>query len=477
MADTNFNIGLQLTGLGNTVGGLQQTTQAINQVTAAQQRAAQAGQLGSTVAGGILGGLGAPTSVAGVIGSLFTFGRTLVATSGQTKDLSEQLTLATLEFQMLAKAGNDAGVPLTRLIQSFGILDQQRRVAAEGNERLRAAFAAVGISLADLNDDSLRAIDLQRRLAQATLSGGTAQREAARLILGTQGARLLPALQAFAGQDAAAFASDAAIAEVDAYGKAWENLWARVKAGGIEAFATVNQGVQFLFRRLMGDMTDTPEGSRQQREDFEAFVLQARSNAAEFARRAAVARATGDTGEAGRLEALAQRSREEMRMTPEQFRNLRAPDGQPLFEDLAAQRQLAELEKLRADNAEKRRRIEFDSLSTAEKRADLEARIAAAQAEAAGDPDALRAAQAEGRALDLEAKLAGLKEPARAPGALPANAWERMGASFGPGPDRAEEAIAIARDTQRGVERMAASLDSFAALAQLGVPVQLKDQP
>jgi hypothetical protein len=51
-----------------------------------------------------------------------------------------------------------------------------------------------------------------------------------------------------------------------------------------------------------------------------------------------------------------------------------------------------------------------------------------------------------------------------------------MGASFGPGPDRAEEAIAIARDTQRTIERVAGGVEAFVTLSAQGIPVHFREQ-
>ncbi len=469
MADTNFNIGLQLTGLGNTVGGLQQTTQAINQVTAAQQRATQASQLGSSVAGGIRGGLGIPTSVGAAVAGVMGFTRALFQTAGQVKDMSEQLNISTTEFQMLAKAAADTGVPMSRLVGSLGLLDQQRQAAIGGNERLTAAFAALGIGVGELNSDTVRAIDLQRRLADATANGTEAQRAAARVLLGAQGARLLPALQAMAGMNAGDFASADAIAEVDAVGKAWENIWGKIKMTGIEVIADLSDKAKSIFEDVMVDRS----GSGATRES-------------RVRRAAAIDQAAIDAGvitaeQAGPEFQQLQRFNRASDEARQRGQRLRFSDFAAL-EDTQQQRANAEraaLDQVLTANAAKRLKMEQDSMTPAQKRADLERRIAEERAIAAGDPDAVRAAQAEGRALDLEAQRAGIKDvPASGPNApLPTNAWERMGANFGPGPDRAEEAIAIARDTQRGVERMAVSLDSFAALARLGVPVQFKDQP
>lgn len=467
MADTSLNIGLQLAGLGNTVAGLQQTTQAINQVTAAQRQLAQGTGVARDFSSGVLGGLGIGqfASASGAIAGIFGFTRGLITAAGRTRDLAEQLGLTTDQFQRLETAAADTGVNFGRLVSSLGQLEQQRQTAAEGNEKLRAAFAALGISLADLNDDTLGAVDLQNRLAQATASGTQAQRDAVRVLLGAQGARLLPALQAARELEQAGLASPAALASVDEYGKFWERTWRRIKNGGIEAFGTLNAALQEFFREWLGDKGNPVAAADEERDraDFAAFRERALANAAEYRRREAAAEAAGDFEGAQRFGEAARRSAADYGMTFDEYRRLQAPAeaGPNRFEDLAAQRQLGELEKQRADNAEKRLRAELAGLPVAERRSRLEAMRDAERDIAAGDPDALRAAQAEGRALDLEAQLAGLKGGPSAP--LPANAWERMGltSGFGFSPDRGQEAVQVARETQRATQQLAVSMEAM----------------
>lgn len=509
MADTALNIGVQTSAQ---LGGLNQTVAAINQVTAAQQKQAAASaqaQQGTGVAsqfsGAVLGGLGVQTSIGGAVAAVIGFTKVLIDSAGRTRDFAEQLNLTTGEFQRLERAASETGVPFNRLIGSLGLLDQQRKAAAEGNLKLRDAFAAVGISMDDLNNESLRAVDLQGRLAAATTSGTEAQRTAVKTLLGAQGARLLPAMQAMQELKDKDMASAENLQRVDEYGKTWERTWARVKIAGLNALGEMMGGMQefmgggkdpSLRPNLARDEADYQKqvekgtsgnargpGKRfREFRDYQEAQRKAAADADEAARKAQADADQADTdqfnldpmdavgreakgavrdanyAEVAKQKALRDAGNQNAAIGYDDFHRDR-PDLAPAapgslgFEDQAAAKAMGELDKQRLENAEKRRKLEFDMLTPAQQRADIENRMRDRQERMAFMSEGVEKEQEQGKILDLQGELAGMDKKKDSGSGLGVNQWEKMGAGFGGGQDKAGEQVRLQQDIKQNTDR------------------------
>lgn len=197
MADTALNIGINTPA---NLSGLNQTVQAINQVTQAQQRQAQTQQATGAAVNAILGSsVTQYFTLAGAIiaakGALTGF----AARAGNIKDLAEQLTLATDEVQELEKAFRGPGLGQSDFAGALLRIGQARRSAAEGNERLAATFAKVGLSMEMLNDPALRDIDLLKQLALVSDRLTGADRTTLTDLLGKRAPRMIAALRELQG--------------------------------------------------------------------------------------------------------------------------------------------------------------------------------------------------------------------------------------------------------------------------------------
>jgi hypothetical protein len=475
MADTALNIGINTSA---NLGGLNQTVAAINQVTAAQQRQAQTQARLNDVGGALAGGFGIPITLGAAIGSVIGFGRAVVDMVGRVKDGAEQLDVTTDEFQRLDSVARNAGFGVGAFAGALSQLGAARRAAAEGNEGLRATFARFGLSLEDLNDPAKRNIDLLRQMGAAMGNLTAADRTALRDVLGRQGDRLAGALGEL-NSAAGAVVSNEAIQQIDKAAKSWEQFMLSLKVSAAEAYNTVLK-LTYPMAALLRGADNVQNAPSNFDRDLKAYRLD----------KAAIDRGqiTEEQASAGfkRIKSFndARAASPSGRLDYDTHTRANArPDGSGgLFADRAAAQQLAELDSKRTENAEKRRKLEFDQLTPAQQRADIERRLAEqkfAQGSAESVGDKRQAADFEGRALDLEAELRAFDKQAprgeagNAP--LTANAWERMGANFG-GNDRTQELLQVQRDTHRAVQQMAVSLDSFAALARMGVPVTFRDE-
>lgn len=126
--------------------------------------------------------LGAALSVAGIA----SFAAKVVQTADEIGDLSEQLNITTDDVQRLQVLASQTGVSFEAMAKSITKVSQERLKAVEEGGKAREYFAALGISVAELNDRSISNIDLIRRMGQAHQEAGkSAQTQSAMIeILG-----------------------------------------------------------------------------------------------------------------------------------------------------------------------------------------------------------------------------------------------------------------------------------------------------
>lgn len=239
---SNYNIHVGTTA---NLSALQRATVGLNQLGAAVTNA----NLGSQFSQGVLGGLNVPLSFGAAIAAIFGLVREMIAFAGATKDASEQLDTAIGEVVALDQVARAGGLSLGDFAAALGQLGVQRRSAAEGNDELVEKFKRFGVTLDDLQNPSLRNIDLMRKMSRAMGELSAADRTSLRDLLGRRGDRLASALSDLEGIKPDANLEEA-IRLVDEYGKAWETVWHGVRNGAAVAFAGINAAVHDLMVHL-----------------------------------------------------------------------------------------------------------------------------------------------------------------------------------------------------------------------------------
>lgn len=120
--------------------------------------------------------LGAALSVAAVT----TFVSKVIETTDAIGDLSEQLNISTDDVQKLQVLASQTGVSFETMAKAITKVSQERLKAIEEGGPARDYFAALGISVAELNNKSLSNIELINRMGKAHQDAGkSAQTQAA----------------------------------------------------------------------------------------------------------------------------------------------------------------------------------------------------------------------------------------------------------------------------------------------------------
>lgn len=189
------------------------------------------------------------TSVTGAFGTaaLVAFVHGVASAATHTKDLSEQFNATTDEVQQLGKIAREVG---GMKFEDFGSallrLGAARKDAAESNDRLLQTFNKYGISLKQLEDPTLRNIDLLKQLSGVADSLTETDRQDFADLLGLKGqggTRLIEAMKELQKQGPIELIKREDIDAIDRAGEALEELKrkASAKASGI-----VGTSAQFI---------------------------------------------------------------------------------------------------------------------------------------------------------------------------------------------------------------------------------------
>lgn len=100
-------------------------------------------------------------------GALVAFAKNALSSTAALKDMAEQSRMTTTEVQEMTAAAANASLEWNDVAAAERQFSQRRREAAEGNERLRESFAALGMDLNDLQNPQLRFIDFLERANKA----------------------------------------------------------------------------------------------------------------------------------------------------------------------------------------------------------------------------------------------------------------------------------------------------------------------
>ena len=399
----------------------------------------------------LLGSLGAPLSVAGAITGMVAGVRAMIEHASEVKDLSEQLQLLPSELKEIGRVASEAGLPISDFAQTLSQLRLARRAAGEGDRELQDTFARFGVSVAAINDPGLRAIDLLQRIGKSAKELGEADLTKLRDLLGRRSDRVAASLSGLSiGVDAEV---DKAIESADRFGKFWERMGGRIRNGLLLTFAQLNENIQGLMGGSAGGEGPQPTGVSQEERDFRAWKLDQAAiqrgeldpeeASAGYMRREAFNTAFADSQQRG------VRLRYDTFLANQQHQadQVEAPAG--MFEDRVLNKAQLELD-------EKRRKLAFDMLTDEQKKTALAARRVELEQRVAGEPDKLRNIEAQSELEDVKAQQFQLNnKPGEAPGALPVNAWERLGASFGAGGGAADMTRNLQQQTARNTQQLA----------------------
>ncbi len=120
--------------------------------------------------------LGGALSVA----AIGAFASKVIETADAIGDLSEQLNISTDDVQRLQVLASQTGVSFETMAKAITKVSQERLKAIEEGGKAREYFAALGISVGELNNKSLSNIQLITRMGQAHQDAGkSAQTQAA----------------------------------------------------------------------------------------------------------------------------------------------------------------------------------------------------------------------------------------------------------------------------------------------------------
>ena len=126
------------------------------------------------------GSIGAQLGAALSVAAVASFVSKVIETTDAIGDLSEQLNISTDDVQRLQVLASQTGVSFETMAKSITKVSQERLKAIEEGGKAREYFAALGISVSELNDKSLSNIELITRMGQAHQDAGkSAQTQAA----------------------------------------------------------------------------------------------------------------------------------------------------------------------------------------------------------------------------------------------------------------------------------------------------------
>jgi len=126
------------------------------------------------------GSIGAQLGAALSVAAVASFVSKVIETTDAIGDLSEQLNISTDDVQRLQVLASQTGVSFETMAKSITKVSQERLKAIEEGGKAREYFAALGISVSELNDKSISNIELITRMGQAHQDAGkSAQTQAA----------------------------------------------------------------------------------------------------------------------------------------------------------------------------------------------------------------------------------------------------------------------------------------------------------
>lgn len=118
------------------------------------------------------GSIGAQLGAALSVAAVASFVSKVIETTDAIGDLSEQLNISTDDVQRLQVLASQTGVSFETMAKSITKVSQERLKAIEEGGKAREYFAALGISVSELNDKSLSNIELITRMGQAHQDAG-----------------------------------------------------------------------------------------------------------------------------------------------------------------------------------------------------------------------------------------------------------------------------------------------------------------
>ncbi|KAF0180460.1 MAG: hypothetical protein FD161_890, partial [Limisphaerales bacterium] len=403
-------------------------------------RSGPASAAGGVGLGEVASGFGVPLSIGALIATVTSAFRSMLGMVGALKDNAEQLNVTVTEVQQSARVLRDQGQDVGSLGTALSQLGSTRRDAAEGNEELRASFAALGVSLADLNDPTKRNIDLLKQMGPAARDATDAQRELLKTLLGRGGDKLAGAIAGLNAVKADDVMAPDVVARVDEADKAFSRLWRGISEGSAKAYARTLQVAQPFFDIALGNYggQTAPRQFKTQRErDRGGYQLDQIAIGA--------GRMTEDQAspEYQRYKSFtqAQAERPDLRLDYETWQRAKGPKPGPLFRDKTAE---ATAEKARAGevaageqelaNTQRRHELEMSMKSIAEQREDLARRRSLIELQIAETNDRAEKARLEAELIELDQRKAGLKDDPNAAASsyrVSASALQRIGGFTG----------------------------------------------
>ena len=505
--DKGFQINI---GTKADLGALRQTTAQINQTTQAQRdlNAAARGYAPPKVAApapaapraagqqpSFLGSVGegftqflpsaGALGFAAVIASAVSQVRALVEKAKEIKEFTTQLDVTVSEFKSLSRVAAESGNSLMTYAATLTALRQARRAAAEGDRDMRETFERFGVTLKDLNDPGLRALDLLKRIGASAHDLSELDRNRLHDLLGRGSDRVAASLAGLGSKTNKEF--DEAVEGVAKFGRAWDRMLKDGSNGLMLMLGGLTQVVSKagdFWRGVPENQDRAPQVARVQ---FELYRRNEAKRAADLeqvaagnqqgeqmaTQRANEARAGGDNlgafemdNNATRLReaaaqatAAAQAARRNAALAFEDWQQLpaeqrtsargRSEERSAMFDDKVLAKAQLELD-------EKRRKLAFDMLTDEQKKTYLVGEQKRLSELIAAEADPLNKVKEQADLADVQAQLFQLNnKPGEAPGALPANAWERLGASFGAGGGAADMTRSLQQQTARNTQQIA----------------------
>lgn len=201
---------------------------------------------------------GTINSVKNRLAGLFALGtieegvRGIVTYATRIKDLARQTELSTEEVQRIGYAAKQSGLEFEDFQTALSRMGTARKDAAESNDALLHSFQRFGITLADLQNPSMRNVDLLYKMSAAIKDVNTTagQRQELREFLGKSGDKLANALAHLDDFKSRAIISDKDIESIDRFDKSVQRLITGLKvvaAGPIASAADALQATGNLF--------------------------------------------------------------------------------------------------------------------------------------------------------------------------------------------------------------------------------------
>ncbi len=179
-----------------------------------------------------LGALKGQIAGAFSIGAIIGFTKSIVDAATKIKDMSEQFGISTDEVQKFGRAAEHIGLTIDDVGAAIGRLGKARKEAAQGNTGLQEMFKGLGVSYSDLQNPSLRNLDLLQKMAEAMrgLTLNSSQREDLRELFGRGGDKLAALFDTLSTMKPIEIISKEQIEAIDKASKDLSDMWKTLQA-------------------------------------------------------------------------------------------------------------------------------------------------------------------------------------------------------------------------------------------------------